>query len=367
MVASASTEIAEQNYGSSSFLFMRHLLYFVCGALLASLFLNMPIEFLKRTRFLALLTVMGMLTLVLIPGIGKTVNGSTRWINLGVIAFQPLELCKIFVIIYFAGFLDKHIDRVVASWQPLVQPSIVITVFSLLVLLQPDFGSLMVILVTIGAMFFIAGIRWIIICSVFLAGITMICSLVILEPYRVKRILTVANPWLDPFNTGYQLTQALIAIGRGSWWGEGLGQSVQKFYYLPEAHTDFLYAVFIEELGVVGGALLLLGFAFVLWRLFLIAYQAYTHRLVFHAMLVYGIATLFALQTIVNLGVSVAMLPTTGIPLPFVSYGGTSMVTWMVLAAIALRVQSEVAEHAHKNTLQSNSDIIPPSIIQTSS
>lgn len=341
-VASASTEISIRVHGIWYWFVIRQMIFVAIGLVLASVIASIPSEMWRNTRFLMMLGAFIILSLVFVPLLGKTVNGSARWLDLGFISVQPSEFCKLLLVVYFAGFLAKTKDTLGESWASMVQPSLVIGFISVLMLLQPDFGTLMVILAAIMTMFFLAGLPWKFIITVFLAGLLIVTLLVIFEPYRIRRVLSIFDPWQDQYGSGYQIVQALIAIGRGGLFGTGLGTSVQKFFYLPEAHTDFLFAVIIEEIGGILGALLIFCFCFLIFRLFQLAKTALGQEMYFQAYIVYGAACIWAFQAIINFGVSLAILPTTGMPLPFISYGGSNIVTNCLFVGILLRIDFEV-------------------------
>jgi len=282
-----------------------------------------------------------LLVLVLVPGIGKTVNGSTRWLPLGFINLQVSELVKLFLVIYVAGYLVRHGDAVRRSLWGFLKPMMMVGIAGLLLLIEPDFGATVVIMGTVLAMTFLAGARFV----QFISFVTLfVCAamlLVVTSPYRMQRLTSFANPWADPFDSGFQLTQSLIAIGTGGWFGTGLGGSVQKLFYLPESHTDFLFAVLSEELGFIGVAVVILLFSMLFFRSLKIASQAEAAGNYFAAYMAYGIGIWLSMQAIINMGVNVGLLPTKGLTLPLMSYGGSSLVVSCMAIGLLMRIQYE--------------------------
>lgn len=341
MVGSASISIADRQLGAPFHYLLRQGAYVAVGVLLAIITVQIPLAVWQRLGPLLLLASLVMLLLVLIPGVGRNVNGATRWLSLGIFNLQVSELAKIALIIYAAGYLVRRGDEVRTTVQGFLKPLSVLVVLAVLLLAQPDFGALVVLGATLLGMLFLAGVRlWLFGLLVGLAA-GALALLAITSPYRMERLTTFMNPWADPFNSGFQLTQALIAFGRGDWFGVGLGGSVQKLFYLPEAHTDFLFAVLAEELGLFGALGVILLFVFVVWRAFVIGRAAAQVGAHFGAYLAYGIALLIGLQAFINLGVNMGVLPTKGLTLPLMSYGGSSMLVTCVAIGLLLRVDRE--------------------------
>jgi cell division protein FtsW len=283
-----------------------------------------------------------LLLLVLMPGIGREVNGSTRWMSLGIINLQVSELVKLFVVVYMAGYLVRQGDEVRTSMRGFLKPMALLAVISVLLLCEPDFGATAVIVTTALAMMFVAGVRlwqFMILMLVVLAALSV---LAVTSPYRMQRLTAFLDPWADPFNSGFQLTQALIAFGRGEWLGVGLGGSVQKLFYLPEAHTDFVFAVLAEELGLLGAVSVIVMFAIVVWRAFVMARLAEQCGKFFEAYLAYGLGVWIGMQAYINIGVNMGVLPTKGLTLPLMSYGGSSIMVMCVAIALLLRIDHEV-------------------------
>lgn len=342
MVASASISTAHRELGEPLYFFWRQA-SFVGFALLCA-WVTVLIDMRVWQAHSPLLLVFGvlLLALVLVPGIGREVNGSMRWIKLGSLNLQPSEPMKLFMALYLAGYLVRRGEEVRSLSSGFFKPILVLGIIAGLLLLEPDYGAVVVLFATALGMLFLGGVPlvgflgWLIVIGVFLG------SIILTAPYRLERLTTFVNPWADPFGSGFQLTQALIAIGRGEWFGVGLGNSIQKLFYLPEAHTDFLFAVLAEEFGFAGMALIIGLFSFVVWRAFSIARRAERRARYFGAYLAYGLGLLIGLQAFVNIGVNMGILPTKGLTLPLMSYGGSSIVVNCVAVALLLRVDHEL-------------------------
>ena len=283
-----------------------------------------------------------LLVMVLIPGVGRQVNGSTRWLPFGIFNLQASELVKLFVIVYLAGYLVRRGDEVRNSIKGFLKPLAILALLSLLLLMEPDFGSTAVMFATALGMMFLGGVRLWEFFALLGVVVAAMAGLALSSPYRLERLTTFLNPWADPFDSGFQLTQALIAFGRGEWFGVGLGSGIQKLFYLPEAHTDFVFAVIAEELGMVGAMTVLLLFACVIWRAFLIARRAERLDKPFAAYIAYGIGLWIGIQSFINLGVNMGVLPTKGLTLPLMSYGGSSIIAMCMAIALLLRVDIEL-------------------------
>ncbi len=341
MVASASISIAERQTGEPFYFLYRQGAFVAVGVLIGTAVLRMPLVFWERVGPIALILAMGLLIALFLPGVGRTVNGSTRWIAAGPINLQVSELAKLALIVYLAGYLVRHGEAVRATIGGFLIPMAVVGLFGLLLLAQPDFGAAVVMVATALAMMFLGGVRlWLFGVLVLLAG-GVLGLLAISSPYRLQRLTAFVDPWADPFNSGFQLTQALIAFGRGDWLGVGLGASVQKLFYLPEAHTDFVFAVLGEELGLAGALTVVLLFGILVWRAFLVGRNAHRAGQPFGGHVAYGIAAWVGLQAFINLGVNMGLLPTKGLTLPLMSYGGSSMLVTCAAMALLLRVDFE--------------------------
>ena len=285
-----------------------------------------------------------LLIIVIVPGIGIKVNGSTRWLALGGFRFQVSEIVKYFSVIYMAGYVTRHQKTISDSAFSLIKPIGLFGIACFLLLLEPDFGSAVVILTIAMGIMYLAGAR-IIQFTTILGILSFLASvLVYIAPYRMKRVTSFLNPWADAKDTGYQLVHALISFGRGEWVGVGLGSGIEKLFYLPEGHTDFLFSVIAEELGLLGVLTIISLFAVFVWRTFLIAEAAEQIGEKFSAYIAYGLGIWFGFQASVNMGVNMGILPTKGLTLPLMSYGGGSMLIMCCAVALLLRVNSEVQE-----------------------
>lgn len=344
MVASASVSIAERQTGEPLYYFYRQLLYTGLGVLSMALVYRVRLVFWEKAGIALLLVVMTLLVIVLVPGIGKSANGARRWISLGVFNLQVSELAKFLLIVYLGGYLVRHGPQLQASVSEVFKPLAVLSIVCVLMLLEPDYGAAVVVIMTVLGLLFLSGVRlWLFGMLMLGAGIVL-AILATSSAYRIERITTFLNPWADPFNNGFQLTQALIAIGNGSWFGLGLGESIQKMLYLPEAHTDFLFAVLAEELGLVGMFAVIALYTLLIWRCFAIGNEAERHGLCFGTYLCYGIGMWLGLQAFINMGVNMGLLPTKGLTLPMMSAGGSSMLTACIAIGVVLRVQRETRE-----------------------
>jgi cell division protein FtsW len=302
-----------------------------------------------------------LLILVLIPGLGKTVNGSARWLSLLGVRIQVSELFKLIAVIYMADFITRKLDLVRNSVTGMIYPLLLLSVGGLLMLMEPDFGATAVVIATALGMLYLAGARlWqfgILLVVVGSLGGVLIYS----SSYRLKRVLSFIDPWADPLNSGFQLTQALIAFGRGEWSGVGLGSSVQKLFYLPEAHTDFLFSVIGEELGLMGACSVIFLFCIIVWRAFVIGKLAARCGNLFASFLAYGLGIWFGLQAFINMGVNMGLLPTKGLTLPLMSYGGGSMMVMCSALALLFRVRSEIVATHSPRSLRQGSSWLPAS------
>ena len=338
MVASASIGIADQNMGDPFFYAKRQFLRILLSLALLWFACKIPLQFWRRNGMALMLGSIILLAIVLIPGVGHTVNGATRWLNFGLFTFQISEIAKLFLIIYLSGYLLRRGDEMQTNTMGFIKPMLILAVASGLLLMEPDFGAAAVLLMTGLGLIFLGGVRFGQF-LLFVAGTLCIMGLLaVSSPYRLARITSFLDPWADPFNSGFQLTQSLIAIGSGGWFGAGLGGSVQKLFYLPEAHTDFLFAIYAEEFGFVGQVFLIALFALFALRCFAIAKLALQREQAFGAYLAYGVGLLITLQAVINIGVNMGALPTKGLTLPFVSYGGNSILSMSFAVGLVLRV-----------------------------
>jgi cell division protein FtsW len=340
MVGSASIALAARDTGDP-FYFMKHQAVYAVLALVAAFVVyEIPLAWWERSRFVLLLAAMALLTLVLVPGIGASVNGSMRWISIGPIGGQASEPARLLIFIYLGGYLVHRREDIV-RFVGFLRPMVVLTGAAFLLLLEPDFGAAAVMMATALAMLFLGGLRlrhfMLLVALVALALAVLAWS----SPYRMERLTAFMNPWADPLDNGFQLTQSLIAIGRGGWFGVGLGESVQKLFYLPESYTDFLFAVIAEELGVVGAVAVIALYFGITWRAFAIGRAAARRGQEFAAFVACGLGLWIGLQAFINIGVNMGVLPTKGLTLPLMSYGGSSVIVTSVSIALILRVQRE--------------------------
>ena len=342
VLASASISIADNASSDPFFYLSRQGMAALLGVVAGFVCLLVPVSFWRSTGPLMLLFAIMLLLVVLVPGIGQTVNGSTRWIRLGFLNLQASELARLCLIIYLAGYLVRQNKSLREQFSGFLKPMIVLAVASVLLLAEPDLGAAIVLVATAFAMMFVAGAR---LRDFFVfAGLATIgaAMLAVSRQYRMDRLTGFMDPWADPYDTGFQLSQSLIAIGRGEWFGVGLGDGVQKLFYLPDAHTDFVFAVFAEEFGLLGSFVLIALFATLLWRIFRLAMRAADAERYFEAYLAVGIGTWLGLQTFINIGVNMGLLPTKGLTLPLISYGRSSLIVALISFGILLRIHHEL-------------------------
>ncbi|WP_110676263.1 putative lipid II flippase FtsW [Salinicola sp. RZ23] len=340
MVTSASTEIAASLTGNPYYFSIRHGIFVLAAIGVGLLAVRLPLWWWREKG--PMLLILGLVLLVLVLLVGREINGSRRWIPLGIVNVQASEVAKLFMIVYVAGYLERFLPEVRRTWGAFMRPLAVMALIGFLLILEPDYGAVVVMTGCVMGMLLLSGAplwRFLLIMVVVGSGAVM---LAVAEPYRLQRITSFANPWADQYNTGYQLTQALIAFGRGHWFGLGLGNSVQKLFYLPEAHTDFVFAVLAEELGLFGAVGVILLFALLVFRAFRIGRKAELARMPFAAYLCYGIALVIGAQAFINISVSSGMLPTKGLTLPLLSYGGSSLIVSGIMVAMLFRVDAEV-------------------------
>ena len=345
MVGSSSIAIAESHGVSTYYYLVRHTIYILLGIMLASTFRVIPVAFIERiSRPLMWLSAL-VLLLVFIPGIGHSVNGSARWITLGFVNFQVVEAVKVMVIIYMAGYLVRKADMVKIRFFDTVKPLMLAAMLTGLLLIQPDMGSAAVITAIVGGMVWLAGAAWRHLLLLGMVALPMF-GYAAMEPYRLRRIVSFMNPWADPYDSGFQLTQALIAVGRGELFGVGLGASIQKLFYLPEAHTDFIFAVLAEEFGLVGVIFILSMFMLLVTRIMIIGLMAHKAERPFAGNVAYGIGLWIGLQALVSMGVNLGVLPTKGLTLPLISSGGSSVLMTFLALGIVFRIRYELDRDA---------------------
>jgi len=353
IVTSASMSIASKEAGDPFLYLERQFVLVVAGAIAASFAFAIRTEWLEKSALLLLALAGLLLIAVLIPGIGHSVNGSRRWIRLAGFNFQASEAARVMVLIFIASYAVRREAELRSSLLGLIKPLLVVGIFFGLLLMEPDFGAAVVLTATAFGVLFLAGARWRDVIGLAVIGTGLLVAVAMSSPYRLRRLTSFRNPWEDPFDSGFQLTQSLIAIGRGGWTGVGLGESVQKLFYLPEAHTDFLFAVLAEELGLLGILLTIGLFVALAWRALYIARLANEAGLKFQSYLAAGFGIWVAIQAFINMGVNMGALPTKGLTLPFMSYGRSSLIVTLAWVGVLLRVYHEAAQASRGTTAAS--------------
>ncbi|UUM31101.1 cell division protein FtsW [Vibrio japonicus] len=340
MVTSASFPISSRLTDQPFHFMFRHAVFLLLAIGVSSVVVQVPLKrWFQHSMWLLLISV-GLLIVVLVAG--KSVNGASRWIPLGLFNLQPAEVAKLSLFIFMSGYLVRKSEEVKSSFfSGFIKPIIVFATLAFLLLLQPDLGTVVVMLVTLFGMLFIAGAKLTQFIALMVVGLAAVASLIYFEPYRWRRVTSFLDPWEDPFGSGYQLTQSLMAFGRGEWFGQGLGNSIQKLEYLPEAHTDFVFAVLAEELGFVGVVLALVLIFSLVIKAIMIGRKAFENGEQFGGYLSFGIGIWFAFQTLINVGAAAGMVPTKGLTLPLISYGGSSLIIMAVAVSILLRIDHE--------------------------
>ena len=341
MVSSASVSVADKSFGDAFYYGRRQLIFVGIGLCMAFSLLRTPTWVLDRSGWVLLMLAYVLLVLVLVPGVGKTVNGAQRWIDFGVITLQVSEFARLSLLVYLAGYMVRRGEQVRTSLQGFIKPVALVGLAALLLLLEPDFGAAVVLTATCLGMLFMAGARLWQFAACLLITLVMGAVLILISPYRVERLMAFLDPWGNAFGSGYQLTQSLIAFGSGGINGLGLGGSVQKLFYLPEAHNDFVFAIVGEELGLIGVVLVLLTFTVLVQRILHIAANALELGEEFSAYLCYSIALWISAQVFINTGVSMGMLPTKGLTLPLMSAGGSAIMAVCLALGMVLRVNFE--------------------------
>ena len=338
MVASASI----YQHGNPFYYLIRHGMFLVAGAGLAWWVTRTELKSIEARNHLLLLGCVVLLLMVFVPGLGVSVKGAHRWINLGVSNFQVVEVVKVFFIVWLASYLVRFRDEVNATWAAMLKPLGVVVVLVALLLMQPDFGSSSLLLAITAGMLVLGGVNMPRMFGPVLVGLPILAVIAIAEPYRMRRLTSFSDPWADPFGSGYQLTNALMAIGRGEWSGIGLGGSVLKLNYLPEVHTDFIFSVIGEELGFVGVCLVIALYALLVGRAFVIGLRCVEMRRHFAGYVAFGVALWIGMQSFVSMGVNLGLLPTKGLTLPLISSGGSSILMTCVAMGLLLRVSYEL-------------------------
>jgi cell division protein FtsW len=342
MLASASLWVAEKQYQDAYFYLSRQLVYLGIGTVLAFIMYQIRLDFWQRLGVRLLPIVLVLLLAVLLPGIGKEVNGSRRWLNFGFMSVQVSEMAKLIMLLYLSGYLVRHGKNLAMSpsYQPLLIPLLVLGVTGGFLMLEPDFGSTVVIFTTGLSLLFLGGVPLKRL-AMLLGGAVLVMIPLSLMGYRGKRIQAFWNPWDYESDIGYQMVNAQMAIGDGGWFGSGLGASVQKLFYLPEAHNDFIFSVLAEEFGFVGMLVVLALYAWLVARAFVIGFQADKNGQHFGAYVAYGVGFWMGFQVILHIGVNLAVLPPKGLTLPLMSYGGSSLMITLMAMALLMRVHRE--------------------------
>ena len=341
MVASASIGISEKESGDAFVYFQRQVLFVLAGLGAATLGLVVPTRAWEKHSIWLLAGAFVLLALVLVPGLGHEVNGARRWLRLGFMNFQASELARVMLLMYLASYAVRRADELRSTFAGFIKPVGVLAAAAVLLLCEPDFGAAAVLLATGVAVLFLAGAKLLHVAVPIVAGSAAFGLLAILSPYRMRRLTGFLDPWGDPFDKGFQLVQSLIAIGRGEWFGVGLGASVQKLFYLPEAHTDFVFAVLAEEFGFLGILAVVALFALLVGRALQISREAAAAGQAFQSYVAAAIGVWLGLQAFVNVGVNMGLLPTKGLTLPLLSYGGSSMVVTLGWIGVLLRIHHD--------------------------
>jgi cell division protein FtsW len=344
MMTSASISIAESETGNAFFYLQRQGAFLLLGLTGGFMVMLIPTEVWYRTGPLLLLSGMTLLILVLLPGVGHTVNGATRWISVGPASLQVSEPARLLILMYLCGYLVRRREALQTTFIGLAGPVFLVGLACVLLLAEPDFGAATVLMATTLSLLFLGGVRLRDFLMLFVAVTGSLAVLAISTPYRLKRLTGFLNPWDDPFDSGFQLTQSLIAVGRGEWLGVGLGNSVQKMFYLPEAHTDFVFAVIAEELGFAGVLLVVALFVLLVWRAFWLARYSAEAGQFYQAYLAAGLGIWLGLQAFINMGVNLGLLPTKGLTLPLLSYGGSSLLATCIALGLLLRIRLELGQ-----------------------
>ncbi len=339
MVTSASMPVADRLFDNPFHFAIRHGVYLIAAIIAGMVFVQVPMHLWQKLNpWLLLVAILSLLAVLVI---GHTVNGAKRWILIAGFTVQPAEVAKLFFFAYLAGYLVRRYEEVTENLKGFIKPLVVFFLLALLLLLQPDFGTVVVMFTTTIGLLFLAGARlWQFFALVFV-GLMAVVALIVFEEYRLRRVTSFLDPWADPFGSGYQLTQSLMAYGRGSVFGQGLGNSLQKLEFLPEAHTDFIMAILAEELGFVGVMVVLLLLLFLVIKALLIGQQAMEQSRPFESYFAYAIGIWFSFQTAVNVGASAGILPTKGLTLPLVSSGGSSLIIMTIAVAVLMRIDFE--------------------------
>ena len=341
LVASSSIEVASDRFGQPLSFAVKHMIFLLIASITGVVAYLIPTRWWYNYATYFLFASIVLLGIILIPGIGLTVKGATRWVSLGIFNLQPSEIAKFTMMLFLASYLVRRLEEVRQKFSGFVKPMAVVGLIAVLLLMEPDYGTLLVLSCAVMGVLLLAGApftQYIVFGSALVSGLIV---LAVIEPYRFERIETIFNPWADRYGAGYQITQALLAFGRGGLFGMGLGNSVQKLFYLPEAHTDFVFAILAEELGLIGALFTVSVMTYMVWRGLLIGRRAELGGRPFAAYLTYGLVLLIALQILINLAVNIGLAPTTGLTLPLLSYGGSSLVMTAVSLGVIARISAD--------------------------
>ncbi len=357
MMTSTTVELGYKGHEDAFYYMKKQLLFMLLGACCVLALTRIRLVYWEQLGPLLLVVTIALLVLVLVPGIGRSVNGSSRWLALGPIGLQVSEFAKVAMIIYLSGYIVRHGANVHKDFKAFINPMVLVAIIAILLMMEPDFGSTVVLTVLVFIMLYLGGVRL----APFI--LSTACSIAVMyllaksDPERWSRVTTFWRPFDDPLGDGFQLSQALIAIGSGGLFGEGLGNSIQKLFYLPEAHNDFIFAVLAEELGLLGISMLLAAYLIFIWRCFSLAQNAQKQNMTFAQHLAYGFGVWFALQATISVGVNMGLLPTKGLSLPFLSVGGSNLLASCIALGLLMRVYIEVnqqgARRVHKRKRRS--------------
>lgn len=341
MVTSASITSADRDMGTPLYYLIRQSAYLAVGAVAGAICMTVPLRVWEQSSSVLLIFAYLLLIAVLIPGVGREVNGSTRWLPLGPVNLQVSEPARLLILVFVAGYVARRSGELASTAMGFLKPVGLVLLACLLLLLEPDFGAATVLMATTMAVLFAGGVRLRYFFALLGPLVAALAILAITSPYRLRRLTAFLDPWADPYDSGFQLTQSLIAIGRGEWTGVGLGGSVQKLFYLPEAHTDFVFAVYAEEFGLLGVILLIGLYGLIVWRILAVSARCARADDIFAACLTFGLGTWLGAQAFVNVGVNMGLLPTKGLTLPLMSFGGSSLIVCCAAIGIVLRADIE--------------------------
>jgi cell division protein FtsW len=340
MVASSSMPVAERLFNDPFHFVVRHFIYILLSLATAAIALQIPMSWWQK--YSGKLLLLGLLLLVVVLIIGRSVNGSTRWIVVGPITIQAAEPAKLFFFCYLSAYLVRRRGEVMENFKGFIKPLVVFLFLALLLLAQPDLGTIIVMFVTTFGLLFLAGAKLWQFIGIASMGVIALSLLAVFEPYRWRRVTSFLDPWQDPFGSGYQLTQSLMAYGRGEMFGQGLGNSIQKLEYLPEAHTDFVMAVLAEEFGFIGISVVLLLSMILVIKALNLGRKAVSKEKYFEGFFAYAIGIWFSFQAAVNVGASAGIVPTKGLTMPLISYGGSSMIIMTIALVVLIRIDHEI-------------------------